>query len=135
MPIHLFRLAVNYVRQPATDNCELCHTTCYWQLWTVSDNLLLTAEEHSNLLARRAVVGPPSGRTFDRTGRATPKRDCCTQLHACTVPSSCHYNNVQFTTPPFPQAKKLLLCFWLANHAQCYTRASIFRWNLHHVNN
>jgi len=135
LPIRLFSLSVSCAIQPATYSCELCQTNCYLQLWAVSHNLLLTAEEHSSLLARRTVFGPPSGLTFDRTGRATPKRDCCTQLHACTVGSSCHCTNVQFITLPFPQAKKLFFCFWLANHAHCYTRASKFRWNLHHMNN
>jgi hypothetical protein len=93
LPIHPFILAVSSV------------------------NLLLTAEEHSSLLARRVVAGPPSGCTFDRTGRATPKRDCCRQLHASTVSNSCHCNNGHVMTLPFPQAKEMLFCFWLANHA------------------
>ena len=108
LPVRLFSLAVSCARQPVTDRCELCHTTCYLQLWAVSHNLLLTAEEHSSLIARRTVVSPPSGRTFDRTGRATPKRDCCRQPHACTVGNSCHCNNVQFITHPFPEGKELL---------------------------
>ena len=81
---------------PVLPGCELSHS------------LLLTAEEHCSLSARRTVAGPPSGCTFGRTGRATPKRtavhsctvvlwaaagtvmkrDCCTQLHVCTVGSS-----------------------------------------------
>jgi hypothetical protein len=93
----------------------------------MSHKLLLTAEEHSSLLARRAVAGPPSGCAFDRTGRATPKRDCCRQLHDCTVSNSWHCNNGQVMTPPFPQAKELLFCYWLANHALYYTSASKFR--------
>jgi len=72
------------------------------------NNLLLTAEEHSSLLARRTVVGPPSGWGFDRTGRATPKRDCCRQLHGFTVNNSSHCNNAQVMTHPIPQANELL---------------------------
>jgi len=105
---NLLLTAVSCVTQPATDGCELCQTTCCLQLLAVSHNLLLTAEKHSSLLARRTVFGPPSGGTFDRTGKATPKRVCCTQLHGCTVGSSCHCNNVQFITHPFPEGKELL---------------------------
>jgi len=80
-PIRLFSLAVSNVRQPATYS------------W-----------EHSSLLVGRAVGGPPTGCGFDRTGRDTPKRDCCRQLHASTVSNRCQCNNAQVMTLPFPQA-------------------------------
>jgi len=43
------------------------------------------------------------------------------------VSNSCHCNNGQVMTLPFPQAKELLFCFWLANHALQYTSARKFR--------
>ena len=100
LPIRLFCLAVSCVRQPATYS------------WRTLQSL------------RRAVAGPRCGCGLDKTGRATPTRDCCTQLHACTVSNSWHCNNGQVMTPSFPQAKELLFCFWLAIHAICKTSES-----------
>jgi hypothetical protein len=79
----------------------------------MSHNLLLTAEEHSNLLSRRTAAGS-SGCSFESTVRATPKRDCRRQVRASTESNRCYYNNIQVTKPLFPQAIELHFCFWLA---------------------
>ena len=104
LPIHLFSLAVSTVTQPATYNWRTLQCSAW--LWALSHNLLLTAEEHSSLLARRAVAGPPSGCGFVRTGKATPKRDCCRQLHACTVSNSCNCNHFKVIKFLFLKQKK-----------------------------
>jgi len=108
-----FLLTVN--KYFPTVNKYCCLSTCSVWLSAVSHNLLLlTAEEHPRLLARRAVAGLPAGSTFDRTGRITPKRDCCRH-----VSNSCHCNNGYHETSIF-SAKKLLFHFWLVKHALYY---------------